>query len=247
MKNGFTLAEVLITLGIIGVVAALTLPTVINRTKEAELINRTKRTVSVIQNAVLMSQRDYGDIGNNTELFDYNKGYNQVTRDFAKYFANSMVCINSKQTGCKDYFYPIKYAKYRAADVAGNGGAFDYPTLPRIILNDGSILMITELTAGCDAIREDTLFNSDGTIKTDAGGNIEKGKNHVQYCAIIRFDVNGSKLPNQFGQDAFSINIMPDKTTPNSWAETGGQSLTNILSGNGKLIYSKYEVGKPRD
>lgn len=33
MKKAFTLAEVLITLGIIGVVAALTMPSVINSTK----------------------------------------------------------------------------------------------------------------------------------------------------------------------------------------------------------------------
>lgn len=38
-KKGFTLAEVLITLGIIGVVAALTMPTVLNKTKNAELVS----------------------------------------------------------------------------------------------------------------------------------------------------------------------------------------------------------------
>ena len=36
MKKAFTLAEVLITLGIIGVVAAITLPSVINNTKNKE-------------------------------------------------------------------------------------------------------------------------------------------------------------------------------------------------------------------
>lgn len=35
--KGFTLAEVLITLGIIGVVAAMTMPTLINNTKNKEL------------------------------------------------------------------------------------------------------------------------------------------------------------------------------------------------------------------
>ena len=36
-QKAFTLAEVLITLGIIGVVAAMTLPAVINTTKNKEL------------------------------------------------------------------------------------------------------------------------------------------------------------------------------------------------------------------
>ncbi|MFQ8625693.1 MAG: type II secretion system protein [Candidatus Gastranaerophilaceae bacterium] len=47
MKNysGFTLAEVLITLGIIGVVAALTMPSVINNYKEKETIAKLKRLI----------------------------------------------------------------------------------------------------------------------------------------------------------------------------------------------------------
>ena len=36
MKHGFTLAEVLITLGIIGVVAAITLPVLINKIHDKE-------------------------------------------------------------------------------------------------------------------------------------------------------------------------------------------------------------------
>ena len=35
-KNAFTLAEVLITLGIIGVVAAMTMPTLLNSTQGAQ-------------------------------------------------------------------------------------------------------------------------------------------------------------------------------------------------------------------
>lgn len=38
-KYAFTLAEVLITLGIIGVVAAMTLPSLVNRTRQKELKN----------------------------------------------------------------------------------------------------------------------------------------------------------------------------------------------------------------
>ncbi len=39
-KNGFTLAEVLITLGIIGVVAAMTIPTLIANTRADQLKSR---------------------------------------------------------------------------------------------------------------------------------------------------------------------------------------------------------------
>lgn len=47
MKNGFTLAEVLITLGIIGVVAAMTMPTLIQKNQDKELISRIKKTYSM--------------------------------------------------------------------------------------------------------------------------------------------------------------------------------------------------------
>lgn len=41
MKNyGFTLAEVLITLGIIGIVAAMTLPAIVSKYQEKVLVER---------------------------------------------------------------------------------------------------------------------------------------------------------------------------------------------------------------
>ncbi len=46
MKNGFTLAEVLITLGIIGVIAAMTVPTLIENTRNKEFQVRLKKAYS---------------------------------------------------------------------------------------------------------------------------------------------------------------------------------------------------------
>ena len=52
MKNrGFTLAEVLITLGIIGVVAAITLPVLIAKYKETVTVAKVKETYSIIAQA----------------------------------------------------------------------------------------------------------------------------------------------------------------------------------------------------
>ena len=48
---GFTLAEVLITLGIIGVVAALTMPTLIANYQKRILVTQLKKEVNVIQNS----------------------------------------------------------------------------------------------------------------------------------------------------------------------------------------------------
>ena len=60
-KCAFTLAEVLITLGIIGVVAALTLPTVVKNYQKHVTINRLKSAYTIINNAIEMAKSDYGN------------------------------------------------------------------------------------------------------------------------------------------------------------------------------------------
>ena len=54
-RLGFTLAEVLITLGIIGVVAAMTIPTLMNQTGQAEFKTGFKKAVSVLNQAITMN------------------------------------------------------------------------------------------------------------------------------------------------------------------------------------------------
>ena len=60
-KAAFTLAEVLITLGIIGVVAALTMPALIQQQHKLVVETRLKKFYSVINQAITMSERDNGD------------------------------------------------------------------------------------------------------------------------------------------------------------------------------------------
>ena len=58
-RFGFTLAEVLITLGIIGVVAAMTIPNLIANTNSAKFRSQFKKTISTMSQAGLMSQAQY--------------------------------------------------------------------------------------------------------------------------------------------------------------------------------------------
>ena len=60
-KAAFTLAEVLITLGIIGVVAAMTLPTLITSYKEKQRVTQLKKSYSVLQQAYLRAVEKHGD------------------------------------------------------------------------------------------------------------------------------------------------------------------------------------------
>ena len=54
-RFGFTLAEVLITLGIIGVVAAMTMPTLMNSTNGAQYKTAYKKALSVLSQAVVLN------------------------------------------------------------------------------------------------------------------------------------------------------------------------------------------------
>ena len=65
-KSAFTLAEVLITLGIIGVVAALTLPTLIQGYKKQEASTRLKKFYSTMTQAIATAEADSG-----TKAYDW--------------------------------------------------------------------------------------------------------------------------------------------------------------------------------
>lgn len=59
-KSAFTLAEVLITLGIIGIVATLTLPTLIQNHQKRVAVEGLKKEYSLLQQALKMYQADDG-------------------------------------------------------------------------------------------------------------------------------------------------------------------------------------------
>ena len=93
--NAFTLAEVLITLGVIGVVAAMTMPTLIQNYKKKETVTRLKRAYSEIQQVIRMSEAEHGEISSwgvpstatAQEMHDYLDEY------FVKYFKPLKKCV----------------------------------------------------------------------------------------------------------------------------------------------------------
>ena len=80
-KVAFTLAEVLITLGIIGIVASLTLPNIIYNYQKHVVETRLQKFYSTINQAVRLTEQDYGDRenwaqqGNQNEIEFINKYY----------------------------------------------------------------------------------------------------------------------------------------------------------------------------
>ncbi len=108
MKNGFTLAEVLITLGIIGVVAALTIPTLIHNYRIKALKTDLKKNYSMINQAILRAKAD-NDIFN---FYKYCTSFDSSSGFYNKKSCQKMIYdafkINSKD--CKYTTSPQNYA-----------------------------------------------------------------------------------------------------------------------------------------
>lgn len=106
-RAGFTLAEVLITLGIIGIVAAMTLPTVISNYQKQETIARLKKVYAMLGNTTSMAIAEYDDtrnweMGNN---LDWATGKAFAEKYIMPYLKIARVCENNSTTECN---YPIK-------------------------------------------------------------------------------------------------------------------------------------------
>ena len=63
-KQAFTLSEVLITLGIIGIIAAMTLPSVIADARKKSTAAHLKKFYNTINNAVQFAIAENGDVEN---------------------------------------------------------------------------------------------------------------------------------------------------------------------------------------
>ena len=243
MRKAFTLAEVLITLGIIGVVAAMTMPTLINKHKEVELCTKTRKLYSNIQNAVLLAQKEAGVVGDNSVFFDVTKSSVENAKRFAKLFNGAKVCENKSQKGCSQYYYTQKYAtKYSGSGTTTKASNM---THPKIILNDGAIIALLQMTA-CERITNDCKQDSTGSCILDEDGNTIPTTGKSVVCTYLYIDVNGPKNPNQFGADTYQVAITQNKVLAGTWAPYGGTSFRNILAGKNELQYTKYTVGSPR-
>lgn len=93
---GFTLAEVLITLGIVGVVAALTIPSLISKYNEYVTIIALKKTYAELTEAIKRSELVNGDFRDWDYSYDWRKG-----RDFAKRYI--FPYLSQNYTQCTRY------------------------------------------------------------------------------------------------------------------------------------------------
>lgn len=173
----------LITLGIIGVVAAMTLPSLITKTKEKEAVSQLKKVHSTLENAYRLAQNEHSEITNwfsenntavNSEIFYKNlKPYLKVMKECG--FERG--CLTAGPVKTLD---GRNYADYDAS-------TSEY----RIILADGTSVMFYLNSAGC----QESYDIDDELVQHNACGN-------------IKVDINGTKKGEYtMGKDFFIFDI----------------------------------------
>lgn len=131
-KYGFTLAEVLITLGIIGVVAALTMPGMIINHQKKVVAESVKKAYSELNQVLYMAQNDHGMISD----WKYRKA-DELDKWVQTYFEPYVKVINSGkcQFSSKNCFGISKM--YRLGyNVASNSAN---PLAPQYIVVTGGV------------------------------------------------------------------------------------------------------------
>ena len=180
-KKAFTLAEVLITLGIIGVVAALTMPSLVANYKEKQTVVKLKKVYSVLSQAYESASNDNGTPDNWNLIAAANgPGAVNFMEIMAPYFRISKKC--GLTSGC---FPNVVYRSmlYTRADSQHNFNSSAQHAKFRT--SDGTSWTFYVYSPNCST----------------ASGNI------ADICAQISVDINGNAGPNAFGRDFFSFYV----------------------------------------
>ena len=153
MRAGFTLAEVLITLGIIGVVAAMTMPTLMNSTQGAQYKAAYKKALSAISQGVTLNVAldgaSFADAvaGGGTSA-STDKG---TANTIANILDARMNVVNPTNTG---------------HDITNSSGV-DLPTVNTYLyFNDGSMFAFDGTNAAC-------------TVSTDGGATVNACEGYI--------------------------------------------------------------------
>ena len=223
-KTAFTLAEVLITLGIIGVVAALTLPSVINKYKAKQLETAFKKSSATVMTAL-----------NNTAVEMGYNNYNDLIACASVSENEVQNCVISNQEFIKDVNNVfeanlITINKMTLGDIINN--KFDIP----ISTYNGAKKIGYRNMYGIRQTGNTLFILNDGSIVT----SIDFYKHNPKEIDIS-FDTNGIKGPNRWGYDVFTFttawNLMCGKKET-----SGGYSINSEYNGRGCYNYALKDV-----
>ena len=113
-KAAFTLAEVLIVLGVVGVVAALTIPNLMAKYQEKQFVTSWKRVYSLLNQAYKMAELEYGGYEGWTKTSEV------LHNNFLPYLKIILDCNpNSNKKICNQY-RPIKVLSHEVCKGTAN-------------------------------------------------------------------------------------------------------------------------------
>ena len=191
-NKAFTLAEVLITLGIIGVVAALTLPTVIANYQKTQTISSLKKNYTILAQGIEFAQAEY-----DTDLL----GWNSDDGPFPSYH-NNQFTINVPNL-FKYLSESIAFAKIVDMGSVGSYSGVSFCDLPEgqkyktMSGSDFSVGAGGYWSAGWAQLKDGSCWFIGGTKDSNSSDNM----------ARVVVDVNGNKNPNKVGRDVFMFVI----------------------------------------
>ena len=125
---GFTLAEVLITLVVIGVVAAMTVPTITANSNKQALKSALKKSNSVLQQGI---KRYYAENGIPMSKDELTSNSSLTDEFFRKYF--NVACFGLECTEGKEVVYKVYDNKTKAQ-------VMKYPYWLSVMLTDGTYI-----------------------------------------------------------------------------------------------------------
>ena len=182
-KSAFTLAEVLITLVIIGIVAALTIPTAINKYKDQELKSQFKKAYSVITQAI-----------HKTEMNDFFAGYVKC------YYPTNFT--ETAMGDCLDFFR--LFFKNFSVTKFCSGNSLNDGCIP--------VYQQYTIGSSCSGFSYGQIANRDAYVLSDGQIFIIMSMPSYAF-PIFMVDTNGHKGPNVFGKDLFVFFIRKSATS----------------------------------
>lgn len=224
--TAFTLAEVLITLGIIGIVASMTLPSVIHNYKIKQLRTGFLRSSSMIQNALNQTANEFG--------YSNYKELNSICGNVGKGDSAS-ACKNENDTLFKeinaDFLSRFKGLKTMKStnfwSLKNNTTNFSGTTK----FNYGDLYGIT----GWGGTHASAYFVVDGTLITSIAFYYHEPSDGLS----ISFDTNGPyKGPNRYGYDIFLFNT----GTWYKFCSQKSDGLSGLYNGRGCYDYALKDV-----
>jgi prepilin-type N-terminal cleavage/methylation domain-containing protein len=185
--SAFTLAEVMITLLIIGVVSSLVIPAIVNDTQDAELKAAWKKKYSELEQASRLLIIDNGGSLKNL----CSGSYDCFTNIFKNYLSYSKTCSNAKNEGCWHMGNEWYFLNGSPATILDNS-AINGRNISRVavVLNDGSFLFSVWFGIDCSWTQ------------------------YPNSCGHISVDINGFKGPNIVGKDIYAVYVTDTKIVP---------------------------------